>query len=131
VCWSLAVLAEVALEENKARLGKRAWEWKKPGDVRLLSLLLSLFLCWHVFPFLVWMSLRFALDGEELWPTKLTPQYVVARGPFVKRNLHFLFARAKTRTGLLGRRRWADSCLAFREAGPTWKTAAKGDAVTS
>jgi hypothetical protein len=51
----------------------------------------------------VWISLRFAVDGQELWPTRPTPQYVVAYGPFVKRNLHFLFARAKIRTGILGR----------------------------
>jgi hypothetical protein len=82
-------------------------------------------------PSSVWLSLRFAVDGQELWPTKLTPQYVVACGPFVKRNLHFLFVRAKTRAGVLGGRRRADSCLAFREAGPTWKAAARGVVVTS
>jgi hypothetical protein len=74
---------------------------------------------------------RFAVDGQELWPTRPTPQYVVARGAFVKRNLQILFARAKIRTGFLGRRWRADSCLAIREAGPTWKAAAKSVVVRS
>ena len=40
-------------KKNKARFGKRAWERKKPGDVRSLPLLFcSLLLCWHDFPLL-------------------------------------------------------------------------------
>jgi hypothetical protein len=45
----------------------------------------------------VWVSVRFALGGQGLWPTSPTPQYVVAGPAFVKRNLHFSFARPHSR----------------------------------
>jgi hypothetical protein len=33
---------------------------------------------------------KFAVEGQELWPTRPTPQYVVACAPFVKRNLQII-----------------------------------------
>ncbi len=131
MCWLLAVLAEVEREENKARF------WGSgPGYGRNLETF-GCYLFFLAFFFAGMFSasclgvVRIAVDGQELWPPRPTPQYVVACRPFVKRNLQILFARAKTRTGFLRERRRADWCLAFREAGPTWIAAAKGVVVRS
>jgi hypothetical protein len=96
VCWLLAVLAEVVREEDKARF------WGSgPGNGRNLETF-GCYLFFLAFFFAGMFSAscsgvaRFAVDGQELWPTRLTPQYVVACRLFVKRNLQILFARAKT-----------------------------------